>query len=86
MTLRSLFPSVRVLLAALSLAAGLIAYTGQAHASRTQESIFQDDRLLQNPDPQLQNVTLDELFPETVPANEGLVALGVLAGAGPVAG
>ena len=48
MTLRSLFPSVRVLLAALSLAAGLIAYTGQAHASRTQESIFQDDRLLQN--------------------------------------
>src|SRR3954469_12407978 len=61
MNLRSLFPSVRSLLAVLSLAVGLLGLTAQAHASSSQESMFQDDRLLQNSDPAVQTKALDDL-------------------------
>jgi hypothetical protein len=61
MNLRSLFPSVRSLLAVLSLAVGLLGLTAQAHASTSQESMFQDDRLLQNSDPAVQTKALDDL-------------------------
>src|SRR3954452_2352116 len=61
MNLRSLFPSVRSLLAVLSLAVGLLGLTAQAHASSSQESMFQDDRLLQNSDPAIQTKALDDL-------------------------
>jgi hypothetical protein len=61
MNLRSLFPSVRSLLAVLSLAVGLLGLTAQAHASTSQESMFQDDRLLQNTDPAVQTKALDDL-------------------------
>ena len=53
------FPSVRFTLALVSLIAGLLALTGSASASRTQESIFQDDRLLEGP--ATQAPALDEL-------------------------
>jgi hypothetical protein len=61
MNLRSLFPSVRSLLAVLSLAVGLLGLTAQAQASSSQESMFQDDRLLQNSDPAVQTKALDDL-------------------------
>ncbi len=61
MNLRSLFPSVRSLLAVLSLAVGLLGLTAQAQASSSQESMFQDDRLLQNSDPLVQSKALDDL-------------------------
>jgi hypothetical protein len=58
---RSLFPSVRWSLAAVALATGLLGLTGQAHASKTQESILQDDRLLQSSDQSTQTGALDDL-------------------------
>jgi hypothetical protein len=61
MNFRSLFPSVRSLLAVLSLAVGLLGLTSQALASSSQESMFQDDRLLQNADPAIQSKALDDL-------------------------
>jgi hypothetical protein len=61
MNLRSLFPSVRSLLAVLSLAVGLLGLTAQAQASSSQESMFQDDRLLQNSDPAIQTQALNDL-------------------------
>src|SRR4051812_40627279 len=61
MNSRSLFPSVRSLLAVLSLAVGLLGLTSQALASSSQESMFQDDRLLQNVDPAVQSKALDDL-------------------------
>ena len=61
MNTRSLFPSVRALLAVVSLAVGLLGLATQAQASRSQESIFQDDRLLQNSGSAVQTQTLDEL-------------------------
>jgi hypothetical protein len=61
MNFRSLFPSVRSLLAVLSLAVGLLGLTSQALASSSQESMFQDDRLLQNSDPSVQTKALDDL-------------------------
>src|SRR3954452_20785273 len=61
MNLRSLFPSVRSLLAVASLAVCLLGLTAQAQASSSQESMFQDDRLLQNSDPTIQSKALDDL-------------------------
>jgi hypothetical protein len=61
MNLRSLFPSVRSLLAVISLAVGLLGLTLPAQASRSQESIFQDDRLLLNSSAAVQTQALDDL-------------------------
>jgi hypothetical protein len=61
MNLRSLLPSVRLSLAALSLVVALLGLTSQALASTSQESMFQDDRLLQNSDPAIQTKALDDL-------------------------
>lgn len=61
MNLRSLFPSVRLLLAVASVAVGLLGLTAQAQASSSQQSMFQDDRLLQNSDPGVQARALDDL-------------------------
>jgi hypothetical protein len=61
MNLRSLFPSVRSSLAVLSFAVCLLGLTSQALASSSQESMFQDDRLLQNQDPAVRTKALDDL-------------------------
>ena len=61
MNRRSLFPSVRSLLAVVSLTVGLLGLTAQAHASTSQQSMFQDDRLLQSSDPAVQTRALDDL-------------------------
>jgi hypothetical protein len=60
MNSRSL-PSVRALLAVVSLTVGLIGLTSQAHASTSQEKMFQDDRLLLNSGAAVQTRALDEL-------------------------
>jgi hypothetical protein len=61
MTPRSLLPSARWSAALAVLVAGLIALTGQAHASSSQESIVQDDRLLQAYGLTEQALALDDL-------------------------
>jgi hypothetical protein len=53
--------NLRTLLAVVSLAVGLLGLTTQAQASTSQESMFQDDRLLLNSTPDVQTQTLDEL-------------------------
>ncbi len=61
MNLRSRFPSVRSLLAVLTVAVAVLGLTAQAQASKSQQSMFQDDRLLQNSDPAIQTQALDDL-------------------------
>jgi hypothetical protein len=61
MNLRSRFPSVRSLLAVVSVAVAALGLTAQAHASKSQQSMLQDDRLLQNSIPQVQTQALDNL-------------------------
>jgi hypothetical protein len=61
MNFRSRFPSLRSLLAVLSLAVAALGLTAQAHASTSQQSMFQDDRLLQSSDPLVQSKALDDL-------------------------
>jgi hypothetical protein len=61
MTRRFLLPSARWITALATLVAGLVALTAPAHASKTQESIFQDDRLLLNYGLGAQRDTLNQL-------------------------
>jgi hypothetical protein len=58
--LRNLAPARR-LIPLVALATALLALPGQAHASKTQESIFQEDGLLQNFGSVIQSNTLDAI-------------------------
>lgn len=61
MTPRLLFPPVRWPVALAVLLAAVMALAGQAHASTTQESIVQDDRVLQNFGSFEQDLALDDI-------------------------
>jgi hypothetical protein len=61
MTLRSITPPARWLLALATLLATLVALGGQASASRTQRSIFQDDRMLLKYGSGVQAAALDDM-------------------------
>ena len=57
----SRFPLVRPLLAVVAVAIAALGLATQAHASKSQQSMLQDDRLLQNSDPTVQTQALDTL-------------------------
>jgi hypothetical protein len=61
MTRRITLPSARWLVATAVLVAAMAAFAGQAHASTSQESIVQDDRVLQNFGSVEQNLALDDI-------------------------
>ena len=61
MTLRTSLPSARWPISLAVLLAAVLALGGQAHASKTQESIVQDDRLLENYGLTEQALALDDI-------------------------
>jgi hypothetical protein len=61
MTPRSIFAVVRRPMALVALLASFLAFSAQAHASKSQQSIVQDDRLLLSPGYNLQSAALDDL-------------------------
>jgi hypothetical protein len=61
MTLRSITPPARSLVALAALLATLVSLGGQASASKTQRSIFQDDRMLLNYGSGVQAGALDDM-------------------------